>query len=233
MPARTPLLSFIWILVLALSTTAQESLSSKEPAAKTTKPKTSKSSKTEEADELAAQQRIVAVSLLTALADDAHSFRDQTLRARVQARAADALWDEDNQKSRSLFRRAWEDAGAADAETNRNQAEEMRKLRAGGGPMVMRGRPDIRNEVLRLAAKRDTKLGEDFLKTLEEENEREADDAAAEMRRNSSSAPTSAAKRLQLARRLLEDGDIERALQFAAPALDQVNRDSINFLSAL
>jgi hypothetical protein len=31
----------------------------------------------------------------------------------------------------------------------------------------------------------------------------------------------------------LEDGDVERALEFAGPVLDQINRDSITFLSAL
>jgi hypothetical protein len=36
-----------------------------------------------------------------------------------------------------------------------------------------------------------------------------------------------------LARRLLEDGEVERAIEFATPALDSVNVDSIFFLSAL
>src|SRR5207302_3428253 len=40
-------------------------------------------------------------------------------------------------------------------------------------------------------------------------------------------------KRIALARALLQDGDVERAMQFAGPVLDQVNRDSINFLSTL
>ena len=36
-----------------------------------------------------------------------------------------------------------------------------------------------------------------------------------------------------MARRLVEDGEIERAIEFATPALDSVNVDSIFFLSAL
>ena len=46
---------------------------------------------TEEADAEAAQQRTIAISLVTSLADEARSFKDQMRRARVQARAADCL----------------------------------------------------------------------------------------------------------------------------------------------
>jgi hypothetical protein len=38
---------------------------------------------------------------------------------------------------------------------------------------------------------------------------------------------------LQLARRLVEDGEVERAIEFATPALNAVNTDTIFFLSAL
>ncbi|HEY6118774.1 MAG TPA: hypothetical protein VIV66_02385 [Pyrinomonadaceae bacterium] len=232
MTYRTPLLSFLCVLCLIVSVNGQGPSGNKEPSTKPPGTKAAKPAKPEEEDALAQQQRIVAISLLATLAEDAHSFRDQTLRARVQARAADALWDEDTQKARTLFRRAWDDAAAADAESNRNKSEELRRLRANGAPQVVRGRPDVRSEVLRLVAKRDAKLGEEFLKSLEDAREKDANDLAAELRNSSSGSP-SAAKRLQLARRLLQDGDTERALQFAAPVLDEVNQDSINFLSAL
>src|ERR1043166_6833660 len=55
-------------------------------------------------DPEAAQQRTVAISLVTSLADEARSFKDQTRRARVQARAADVLWDSDPERARELFR---------------------------------------------------------------------------------------------------------------------------------
>jgi hypothetical protein len=96
---------------------------------------------------------------------------------------------------------------------------------------MMRRPKDLRSEVLRLAAKRDSKLGEEFLKKLAEAEEEAAKDSAA--RFDPAGAPIEAAKRLQLARRLLDDGLIERAMAFATPALGSVNRDSINFLSAL
>ena len=69
----------------------------------------------EEADAEAAQQRAVAISLVTSLAEEARSFKDQTRRARVQARAADVLWDTDPERARELFRRAWEAAEIVDA----------------------------------------------------------------------------------------------------------------------
>ncbi len=190
----------------------------------------------EEADPVAAQRRVVAVSLLTSLADEARSFRDQTRRARVQAQAADVLWETDEARARDLFRRAWEAAEVADAEIAKQQAEDLRRQRESGGPMVMRGRREVRIDVLRLVAKRDANLAEQFLKAFSEATERETDELAAEMRSNSLNnfnASAEAARRLRLARQLLEDGDVGRALQFAAPVLDQVNIDTIFFLSAL
>ena len=187
---------------------------------------------TEEADAEAAQQRTVAISLVTTLADDARSFKDQTRRARVQARAADVLWDSDPERARELFRRAWEAAEIVDAEAAKKRAEEMKRLESEGGPVVVRGGPDLRSEVLRLVAKRDRKLGEEFLKALDEAAAKARTEAEADQRRNSGTR-VGASQRLQLARRLVEDGEIERALEFATPALDSVNVDSIYFLSAL
>jgi tetratricopeptide (TPR) repeat protein len=186
----------------------------------------------EEADAEAAQQRTVAISLVTSLADEARSFKDQTRRARVQARAADVLWDTDPDRARELFRRAWEAAEIVDGESAKKRAEEMKRLEREGGPVVVRGGPDLRSEVLRLVARRDRKLGEEFLKALDEAAEKTRTEAAADQRRNQGSR-IGASQRLQLARRLVEDGEVERALEFATPALDSVNQDSIFFLSAL
>ena len=209
--------------VLALTLVLCVSLSAQT---KKTKPNT------EEADAEAAQQRTVAISLVTSLADEARSFKDQTRRARVQARAADVLWDTDPDRARELFRRAWEAAETVDAEAARKRSEEMKRMETEGGPVVVRGGPDLRSEVLRLVAKRDRKLGEEFLKALDEAAEKTRAEAAADQRRNSGTRLGSS-QRLQLARRLVEDGEVQRALEFAAPALDSVNVDSIFFLSAL
>ncbi|HEU4837358.1 MAG TPA: hypothetical protein VFS90_23210 [Pyrinomonadaceae bacterium] len=196
-------------------------------------PKKAKPAAAEDADAEAAQQRTVAISLVSSLADEARSFKDQTRRARVQARAADVLWDTDPERARELFRRAWEAAEIVDSETAKKRAEEMKRLESSGEPVVVRGGPDLRSEVLRLVAKHDRKLGEEFLKALDEANEKARNDAATDQRRNDPGSRIGASQRLQLARRLVEDGEVQRAIEFATPALNTINVDVIFFLSAL
>jgi hypothetical protein len=84
--------------------------------------------------------------------------------------------------------------------------------------------PNLRREVLRLAARRDRVLGEEFLEKLKTR-------AAAIL----SNSPTSRfndalSQRIDLAKALLQAGDAERALQFAGPALTVVSTESIDFL---
>jgi len=216
-------LPFAAVAFLCLALIAQTAF------AQTKKPKPA----AEDVDAEAAQQRTIAISLVTSLADEARSFKDLTRRARVQARAADVLWDTDPERARELFRRAWEAAETVDAEAAKKRAEEMRRMESAGEPVVVRGGPDLRSEVLRLVAKRDRKLGEEFLKALDDAAEKERNDVAADQRRRDPSTRLGASQRLQLARRLVEDGEVERAMQFAAPALNSVNIDTIFFLSAL
>lgn len=215
------------LLVILLPISSSLAVQNQEKQTKNAK------AKTEEVDAEAEQQRTMAISLVTSLADEARSFKDQTRRARVQARAADVLWDSDPERARELFRRAWEAAETVDAETARQRAEDIKRMEAGGGAVVLRGSPDLRSEVLRLVARRDRKLGEEFLKALDEANAKASEEAMAKARRNDVFSELGSSKRLQLARRLVEDGEVERAMQFAAPALDSVNLDSIFFLSAL
>src|SRR5690242_8009023 len=151
-----------------------------------------------EADAEAAQQRTIAISLVTTLADEARSFKDQTRRARVQARAADVIWDSDPERARELFRRAWEAAETVDAEAAKKRAEDMKRMESEGGPVVVRGGPDLRSEVLRLVAKRDRKLGEEFLKALDEAAEKERNDVAADQRRRDPNSRLDTSQRLQL-----------------------------------
>ncbi|MCM3870955.1 MAG: hypothetical protein ND895_09725 [Pyrinomonadaceae bacterium] len=234
MAHRASLLAGLCLMALTSVLYAQAPAEKKE----ITPPKSarSKTVKAEEADPVAAQRQVVAISLLQSLADDARSFREPKLRARVQARVADVLWETDSERARGLFRKAWEAAETEDAESDRRGAEESARP-PGTGARLRTARPDLRAEVLRLAAKRDRALGEEFLARLAEANKKEAETASDKARQNNSandfSASPAAAKRLALARRLLEDGDVERALEFAGPVLDQVNMDSITFLSAL
>lgn len=207
------------------------------PPGKTVQQKATKADKgarpsNERADPLAEQRRNTAVSLLTTLADEAKGYRDQVLRARVLARAADALWSGDAERARAYFQRAWDAAVIADEESARRMEEDIRKQQTASGSAVISSPPNIRNEVLRLAARRDRALGEEFLKKIEEAREqREA--ANKSSNRDPWMASASQSQRLKLAGQLLQDGDTERALQYADPALVSVSADSINFLSAL
>ncbi len=231
---RASLLAGLCLIALTSVLYAQAPAEKKEITPR--KSSQSKAVKAEEPDPVAAQRQVVAISILQSLADEARSFREPKLRARVQARVADAFWETDSEKARGLFRKAWEAAETEDAESDRRSAEESKRP-PGTGVVIRTQRPDLRAEVLRLAAKRDRALGEEFLTKLAEANKKEAEAARDSARHNNTandfSASPAAAKRLALARRLLEDGDVERALEFAGPVLDQVNRDSITFLSAL
>ena len=143
--------------------------SAQSPAAKPRAPLDGrdKSDAKAEADRIAKERRAQARSLLISLASDARSFRDQTLRARTLARIADALWDTDVERGRELFRKAWEAAGSADQETVRKRQEDIQRQRARtGGGYAIPSYPNVRGEVLRLAARRDRELGEEFLESL-------------------------------------------------------------------
>jgi hypothetical protein len=184
-----------------------------------------------DADPLAAQRRATAVSLLSSLADKARNFRDMTLRARAQARAADALWDLDAELARTLFRRAWADADAADREIERKREEDRKAQLASGGVAMQSTAPELRAEVLRLAGRRDRALGEEFIALLTQLGEKDSAQAGA----GDSSYGISPAElqRLGLALKLLEEGDTARAVQFAEPALGRASIPSLKFLSAL
>lgn len=171
-----------------------------------------------EADRVAKQRRAQARSLLLSLASDARSFRDQTVRARTLARIADALWDTDPERGRELFRKAWEAAESADQETARKRQEdiERQKARTGGGYAIP-SYPNVRGDLLRLAARRDRELGEEFLQSLK----------ADQLDVNGED------QRLTLARELLVTGDPERALQFAGSELATINVFTVDFLSWL
>ena len=80
---------------------------------------TSQTSAHKKIDPETLQRRSTAMSLLEALAIEARSYRDEPLRARVQARIADAIWDQDEENARNLFRRAWAVAEIVDEEIGR------------------------------------------------------------------------------------------------------------------
>src|SRR5688572_20424572 len=213
----------IGLIFTVLPTTAAQEVQPK-PAAKPQAPAAAPKSPTNKKLSAAAkakadEQKALALSLLVSLATDARSFPDQTLRARTLARIADALWEPDPDQGRTLFRRAWDAATVADQETLRKMEEERKKQEAATGSFAIARGPDLRAEVLRLAAKRDRALGEEMLEKMTEAKKQEAIEATSSARREQPlSAPAAQRQRLQLAGQLLE-ADAERALQFADPAL--------------
>ena len=177
-------------------------------------------------------RRQQARSLLIALSTDARSFHDQTLRARSLARIADALWSVDAEQGRLLFRKAWEAAEVADRESDLKLQEEIRQQqeKTGRKGYAVSLPPNIRREVLRLAARRDRAIGEEFLEKMKTDKAEAATNAKLSSTRLNGD---SAGQRLSLAGELLETGDIERALQFADPVLNLVTVETINFLVEL
>ena len=173
-------------------------------------------------------RRQQARSLLMALSTDARAFHDQTLRARSLARIADALWTVDAEQGRLLFRKAWDAAEVADQENARKLEADIQaqKAKSGNSGYAINTPPEIRREVLRLAAKHDRPLGEEFLEKFKTEK---AEAAAARPWRMSESL----VQRLGLARELLANGNMEAALQFADSALSIIGIESLNFLTEL
>lgn len=230
---RVSLYKLLFCLLLSTSIAFSQTSAAKETPPKATKGEkgAARPPARERADPLAEQRRNTAVTLLTTLADEAKGYRDLSLRARVLARAADSLWSGETERARALFYRAWDAAVAADEESARRMEEDMRKQQQATGSAAVPSPPNLRNEVLRLAGRRDRTLGEEFLKKIEETKEREA--ANSSQRREAWMAPASQALRLRLATQLLQDGDVERALQYADSIPVSVSVDSINFLSTL
>jgi hypothetical protein len=227
---------------------------SQEPQAAKPKPARASAKKpgAEPADPMAELRRTTAISLVSTLADDARTFRDPALRSRVQARAADALWDTEREKSFTLFRRAWDEAEAADAEADRRVADDRARQQRDRGYASVQLPPSLRTEVLRLAAKRDRALGEEFLTKLDEARRKESESAATSDERPTDAAPTNrgdkqpeqqrpdpmetpptVAKRLRLAIQLLDEVGVERATQFADPVLGTVTLPGLEFLTRL
>jgi hypothetical protein len=166
-----------------------------------------------------------------ALSTDARTFNDQVLRARSLARIADVLWVVDAEQGRLLFRKAWEAAETADRENNEKLQENIRaqKARSGGGYAAVLP-PNLRREVLRLVARHDRVMSEEFLEKLKTER-REAAEAAT---RNSNTRLSEALnQRISLAQELLNSDEVEQALQIAEPALGSVTMETMGFLTEL
>ena len=189
-----------------------------------------KAAKSPEAELELKERRSRARSLLMALSSDARTFSDQTLRARSLARIADALWPVDAEQARLLFRKAWDAAEVADLESGKRLQEEIQQQKSKtGGAYAVSLPPNVRREVLKLAARHDRVLGDEFFEKLKTQKTEEAALASQGVNRLSDAL----SQRLLVATELLETGDSERALQIAEPALSIVGTESLYFLTQL
>ncbi len=212
----------LFLLVVVTATNAQTA-ETKPPA------KTPKSAALTEEELAQRERRSKARALLVSLSSDARTFRDETLRARSLARIADALWAVDAEQGRLLFRKAWEAAEVADIENDKKLQEEIRiqKSRTGGGYAIDTP-PNIRRDVLVLVARRDRALSEEFLEKLKAQKLEAA--AKTETPANPNRLSDAMSERLSVARDLMLAGELERALQFADPALALITMESMQFL---
>lgn len=230
---KGPLLELICISLFCLLVLPPASLAQNPPDEKLqAKANEKERSNISRPDSVEDERRAFAISLVISTADEARNYSDLALRPRVLARSADALWNADNTAARALFRRAWDAAEKGDAE------EVTVKTKDNPPPMVIALRRasgrDLRSEVMSIAARRDRALSEEFFAKLKKDSEREIEDSKMGRRTSDGwSIPEAVSKRLRVARNLLDEGQLEQALAFADPALDQVNVHSIGFLSAL
>jgi hypothetical protein len=120
-----------------------------------------KTNKNETASDLQ-QHQATALSLLQSLAVDARSYSDEPLRARVQARIADVIWNHDKEAARALFQRAWEIAERLD----HAGADSGLPGRGPSNAGRTQSKTSLRREILSLASRCDHVLGEEFLAKL-------------------------------------------------------------------
>lgn len=215
-------------------------LTSPLPSRAQTPAKSNKSKKTsaknelppdDTADPMLSVRREMAASLLISLADEARAFRNVAVNVRTQGQVADALWETDQERARALFRRAWETAEAADAESLQQSQEKSDATSTRATPTNLRG------DVLLLTQLRDPALAEEFLAKLDKER-RGANDNATGPRPQVCPGPTEQppaaySQRMASATQVLATGEAERAMQLAAPALNCVTMQSLYFLTTL
>jgi hypothetical protein len=224
---------------LSVQSNAQTSAAKNGPPPPKESYNTKAPSQSRESMLVAQGQRANAIAIIMSLVDESERYQDRTLRVRTQARAADALWDTDEVLARGLFLRAWETAEKVDKEGEQSAEEERQRLlnSRGGGITMIPPAPNLRAEVLKLAAQRNRTLGETFLARLDEAKEQ--DDTASDPKNTASILfdPTepklAVAKRLELAVQLLEAGDVKQAKAFAYPALSYTTSQGMIFLLAL
>src|SRR4030095_10773322 len=133
--------AFLLLLAPAISAqeTAQKTVSQPQVATPLAAPAANKKETSAAAKARLEQKKALGISLLVSLANDARNYQDQRLRARTLSRIADALWESDPEQGRSLFRKAWDAADAADQEAARKLSEERQRQQSNNpnGPIAL------------------------------------------------------------------------------------------------
>ena len=106
--------------------------------------------------------------LIRQAAEEAALLDDRRSSAKIQAHAADALWNQDTEYARKLFVRAFDRAI-----TNYREGKDSR-LQVAGGLSI--SRPDIRLEILAMVTRRDLGLGEKLREKYVSEKARELEE---------------------------------------------------------
>lgn len=221
-------------LVIAIDLTANAQFSPNKPSPESTRRTKAKPMLTSEDARLKEARVAFAIQVVSSLADEARGYKDESLRVKVQARAADVLWTADRERARTLFLRAWDAAQSVDKEGRRqNQEERKRFLSKRGGTGFIPAPPNLRADVLRLAYLRDPALAEGFLARMDEENKQDEEESLRGKQWDPTEAPEVIARRLELARQLLENGESGKARLLAEPGLSRVTSQGIIFLVLL
>jgi hypothetical protein len=133
-----------------------------------------------------------------------------------------------------LFRKAWEAAELADQDNAGKLKEEInrQKARTGGG-FAINLPPNLRREVLKLSARHDRDLSEEFLEKLQKQASETANSTSSRSDPLSGRPDEALNQRLGAASDLLKAGETQKALEFARPALTVVTVGTIDFLSDL
>lgn len=199
------------------------------PSAKTTDKKTKQPSP----EELEQQAKIdFALSLIDSLAEDARKYKNRVASVRVQAKAADLIWERDSERARTIFLRAWTLAETVEEEEQKLVEEKKKKFLSGESQNgFIPSPPNLRGEILQFVGRRDRKLSEELLARLEKKNEEDADSEKDDF--DPTEPDLATARRLELALYLLENGETEKALAIADISLHKATTQGIVFLLAL
>lgn len=227
------LIVFCCVISVGSIAKAQSSRSTRTPQSGDRRVRT-KSSLENDAAKLQEARVAFAIQVVSSLAEEARSYKDESLSVRIQARAADVLWIADRNRARALFVRAWDAAQTVDKEgKRRNKEERQRFLSKRGGTGFIPPPPNLRAEVLRLAYLHDPALAEGFLAKMEEENKRDEEDSTVRSLWDPTEPPDAIVRRLQLARQVLESGETEKSILLAEPGLNRVTSQGVIFLVLL